>query len=274
MNSKDSLPKTEAESYYNDIDRMTSAEIIQTMNREDKQVADAVELVLDKISTLVDKSLVRLKQGGRLFYIGAGTSGRLGILDASECPPTFGVARGKVIGIIAGGDDAIRNAVEKAEDDSDQCWRDLKEYSVGKDDVVIGLAASGRTPYVIGGIEDARENGLLTGCITADKNSPLARSSEVAIAVDLGPEFISGSSRLKAGSAQKMILNMISTACMVGLGHIRGNRMVDMQLSNKKLVKRGARIIAEELELDLEKAEKLLVHYGSVRKVLINEQKN
>ena len=274
MSDKDPLPKTEAESYYNDIDRMTTADIIQAMNREDKKVAQAVELVLDKIAALVDKSLIRLKQGGRLFYIGAGTSGRLGILDASECPPTFGVAQGKVIGIIAGGDQAIRNAVEKAEDDRDQCWRDLKGYTVCNDDVVIGLAASGRTPYVVGGIEDARENGLLTGCVTADENSPLARSSEVAIAVDLGPEFISGSSRLKAGTAQKMILNMISTACMVGLGHVRGNRMVDMQLSNEKLVERGARIIAEELELDLKKAKKLLVHYGSVRKVLINEQKN
>ena len=274
MSDKDPLPKTEAESYYNDIDRMTTADIIQAMNREDKKVAQAVELVLDKIAALVDESLIRLKQGGRLFYIGAGTSGRLGILDASECPPTFGVAQGKVIGIIAGGDQAIRNAVEKAEDDRDQCWRDLKGYTVCNDDVVIGLAASGRTPYVVGGIEDARENGLLTGCVTADENSPLARSSEVTIAVDLGPEFISGSSRLKAGTAQKMILNMISTACMVGLGHVRGNRMVDMQLSNEKLVERGARIIAEELELDLKKAKKLLVHYGSVRKVLINEQKN
>ena len=274
MSDKDPLPKTEAESYYNDIDRMTTADIIQAMNREDKKVAQAVELVLDKIAALVDESLIRLKQGGRLFYIGAGTSGRLGILDASECPPTFGVAQGKVIGIIAGGDQAIRNAVEKAEDDRDQCWRDLKEHAVCKDDVVIGLAASGRTPYVVGGIEDARENGLLTGCVTADENSPLATSSEITIAVDLGPEFISGSSRLKAGTAQKMILNMISTACMVGLGHVRGNRMVDMQLSNEKLVERGTRIIAEELELDLENAKKLLVHHGSVRKVLINEQKN
>ena len=274
MSDKDPLPKTEAESYCNDIDRMKTADIIQAMNREDKKVAQAVELVLDKIAALVDKSLIRLKQGGRLFYIGAGTSGRLGILDASECPPTFGVAQGKVIGIIAGGDQAIRNAVEKAEDDRNQCWKDLKEHAVCKDDVVIGLAASGRTPYVVGGIEDARENGLLTGCVTADENSPLATSSEITIAVDLGPEFISGSSRLKAGTAQKMILNMISTACMVGLGHVRGNRMVDMQLSNEKLVERGARIIAEELELDLKKAKKLLVHYGSVRKVLINEQKN
>lgn len=274
MNNKDPLPKTEAESYYKDIDRMKTADIIHAMNREDKKVAQAVEIVIDKISSLVDESLIRLRKGGRLFYIGAGTSGRLGILDASECPPTFGVEQGKVIGIIAGGDRAIRNAVEKAEDDRDQCWKDLKEYAVGKDDVVIGLAASGRTPYVVGGVEDARENGLLTGCITADENSPLAGSSEVAIAVDLGPEFISGSSRLKAGTAQKMILNMISTACMVGLGHVRGNRMVDMQLSNEKLVERGARIIAEELDLELEKAKKLLVHHGSVRKVLINEQKN
>ena len=262
------LPKTEADSDYNDIEKMSSGEIVKAMNQEDQKVAKAVELVLDDISELVDQSVKRLKKGGRLFYVGAGTSGRLGILDASECPPTFGVEQGKVIGIIAGGDQAIRNAVEKAEDDKHQCWKDLKKFDIQTQDVVIGLAASGKTPYVVGGINDARENGLLTGCITADDNSPLAQSAEIPIAVDLGPEFISGSSRLKAGTAQKMILNMISTACMIQLGHIQGNKMIDMQLSNEKLKQRGAKIIAEEKNIDLSKASDLLEKYGSVRKAL------
>lgn len=269
--SENYLPKTEAESDHKDIEKMSSSEIVTAMNQEDKKVADAIDLVLHDISKLVDKVAVKLKDGGRLFYVGAGTSGRLGILDASECPPTFGVEPGKVIGIIAGGDKAIRDAVEKAEDDDDQCWKDLMKFSIQNNDVVIGLAASGRTPYVVGGINDAKKNGLLTGCITADGNSPLARSAEFPIAVDLGPEFISGSSRLKAGTAQKMILNMISTACMVKLGHIQGNRMIDMQLSNEKLIKRGAKIIAEEKGISLDKAKDLLKAHGSVRKTLQNE---
>ena len=265
------LPKTEADSDYNDIEKMSSGEIVESMNQEDQKVAMAVQLVLDDISTLVDQSVKRLKNGGRLFYVGAGTSGRLGILDASECPPTFGVEKGIVIGIIAGGDHAIKNAVEKAEDDTYQCWKDLNEFKIQKHDVVIGLAASGKTPYVVGGVRDAKENGLLTGCITADENSPLAQTTEIPIAVDLGPEFISGSSRLKAGSAQKMILNMISTACMIQLGHIKGNKMVDMQLSNEKLKKRGAKIIADQKNIDLSKARELLEKYGSVRKALLHD---
>lgn len=263
------LPKTETDSDYNDIENMSSFEIVNAMNQEDQKVANAVQLVLNDISKLVDQSVKRLKKGGRLFYVGAGTSGRLGILDASECPPTFGVKSGKVIGIIAGGDQAIRNAVESAEDKEDQCWKDLKKFNIQTQDVVIGLAASGKTPYVVGGIKNARENGLLTGCITADENSPLAQSAEIPIAVDLGPEFISGSSRLKAGTAQKMILNMISTATMIHMGHVRGNKMVDMQLSNEKLKQRGAKIVADEKKIDLSKAAELLEKHGSVRKAIL-----
>jgi len=262
------LPKTEAESNYSNLEKMSSHDIVKAMNQEDQKVALAVQLVQDDISKLIDQSVKKLKKGGRLFYIGAGTSGRLGILDASECPPTFGVEQGKVIGIIAGGDQAIRNAVEKAEDDERQCWQDLKEFDIQSNDVVIGLAASGKTPYVVSGIKQAKKEGLLTGCITADDNSPLAKLAETPIAVDLGPEFISGSSRLKAGTAQKMILNIISTACMIQLGHIKGNKMVDMQLSNEKLFQRGAKIIADQKNIELTKAINLLNKYGSVRKAL------
>lgn len=267
-------PKTEAESNYHALENMPTSEILLSMNKEDQKVALAVNKVLDDIQLLVDSSINRLKKGGRLFYVGAGTSGRLGILDASECPPTFGVEPGKVIGIIAGGDQAIRNAVEKAEDNPQQCWKDLKAFNIIENDVVIGLAASGKTPYVIGGIKNAKENGLLTGCITADGDSPLAKSTEIPIAVDLGPEFLTGSSRLKAGTAQKMILNMISTACMIRLGHVKGNKMIDMQLSNEKLKVRGAKIIAEEKNISFKKASKLLHELGSVRKALIYDEKD
>ena len=210
----------------------------------------------------------KLKAGGRLFYIGAGTSGRLGIVDASECPPTFGVEDGLVIGIMAGGDKAIRKAAEFAEDDLEQGWRDLTEFQISEKDVLIGLAASGRTPYVIGAIETARKNGLITGCITCNSNTKLAEVTEYPVEVVVGPEFVTGSTRMKAGTAQKLVLNMISTATMIQLGRIRGNKMVDMQLTNNKLVKRGTQMIMEELKVDQKLAQELLLKYGSVRKAL------
>jgi N-acetylmuramic acid 6-phosphate etherase len=206
--------------------------------------------------------------GGRLFYTGAGTSGRLGIVDASECPPTYGVPQGLVIGIMAGGDKAIRKAVEFAEDDAEQGWKDLLEYDISDKDVLIGIAASGRTPYVIGSIQHARANGLVTGCITCNANSRLAEVAEYPIEVVVGPEFVTGSTRMKSGTAQKLVLNMISTTAMVKLGKVRGNKMVDMQLSNEKLVDRGTKMIMHELGVDYETANKLLLTHGSVRKAV------
>jgi N-acetylmuramic acid 6-phosphate etherase len=209
-----------------------------------------------------------MKQGGRLFYIGAGTSGRLGIVDASECPPTFGVPHDWVIGLIAGGDAAIRKAVEFAEDDLEQAWKDLQAYQINEKDTVMGIAASGRTPYVIGGVLKAKEHGILTGCIVCNPNSELAQRVDIPIEVVVGAEFVTGSTRMKAGTAQKLVLNMISTTVMIQLGRIKGNKMVDMQLSNTKLIDRGVRMLMEEMQIDYEHAQKLLEKYGSVRKVL------
>ena len=238
------------------------------INKEDQSVAIAVKKVIPQVEALVNQIVPRMKKGGRLFYIGAGTSGRLGVVDASECPPTYGVPHGVVIGIIAGGDSAIRKAVEFAEDDSEQAWRDLKEYVINHKDTVIGIAASGKTPYVVGGVKAAKENGILTGCISCNPDSPLAWEAEYPVEPIVGPEFVTGSTRMKAGTAQKLVLNMISTAVMIQLGRVKGNKMVDMQLSNNKLVDRGTRMVMEILQVEKDEAEKLLKAHGSVRKVI------
>lgn len=238
------------------------------MNQEDKTVPLAVEKVIPKIEKLVERIVDKMRRGGRLFYTGAGTSGRLGIVDASECPPTYGVPHGLVVGIMAGGDRAIRKAVEFAEDDPEQGWADLQEHNICQQDVLIGIAASGRTPYVIGAIEKARSVGLVTGCITCNLNSKLAEAAEYPIEVVVGPEFVTGSTRMKSGTAQKLVLNMISTSVMVKLGKVKGNKMVDMQLSNEKLVDRGTKMIMNELGVDYEKANALLLKHGSVRKAV------
>jgi len=247
---------------------MSVRELLTNMNQEDKTVPLAVEKVIPKIEKLVERIVDKMRRGGRLFYTGAGTSGRLGIVDASECPPTYGVPHGLVVGIMAGGDRAIRKAVEFAEDDPEQGWADLQEHNICEQDVLIGIAASGRTPYVIGAIEKARSVGLVTGCITCNLNSKLAEAAEYPIEVVVGPEFVTGSTRMKSGTAQKLVLNMISTSVMVKLGKVKGNKMVDMQLSNEKLVDRGTKMIMNELGVDYEKANALLLKHGSVRKAV------
>ena len=261
-------PDTEKTSKYNDLEKMSTSTLLHNINKEDKTVPESVEKELPAIEKLVDAIVPKMEAGGRLFYIGAGTSGRLGVLDASECPPTFGVSDELVIGLIAGGDIALRNAVENAEDDTNQAWKDLQKFQVSEKDVVVGIAASGTTPYVIGGIKDARAKGIVTGCVTCSSGSPLAAASEFPIEVVTGPEFVTGSTRMKAGTAQKLVLNMISTSVMIKLGRVKGNKMVDMQLSNKKLVGRGTRMIMEELNLDEAEATRLLDKYKSVRAVL------
>ncbi len=263
-------PDTEKVSNYDHLEKMDTSDLLKNINREDKTVAGSVRKVIPEIEKLVDVIVPKIESGGRLFYIGAGTSGRLGVLDASECPPTFGVSPGIVIGLIAGGDTALRNAVENAEDDTEQAWKDLEEYDISDKDILIGIAASGTTPYVIGGIEDARKQGIITGCVTCSSGSPLAAASEYPIEVITGPEFVTGSTRMKAGTAQKMVLNMISTSVMIKLGRVKGNKMVDMQLSNSKLVGRGTRMIMEELDIDEKEASELLLKYKSVRKALLN----
>ncbi|TNE53202.1 MAG: N-acetylmuramic acid 6-phosphate etherase [Bacteroidetes bacterium] len=263
---------TEKESLYHDLEKMSSSEIIQSINQEDAKVHEAVGAILDDISQFVDEAFTRMSEGGRLFYIGAGTSGRLGILDASECPPTFGVSHNLVIGLIAGGDQAIRKAVEFAEDDRNQAWKDLEAYQIGTSDILVGIAASGTTPYVLGGIEKANQEGILTAGISCNPESPLSQLAQHNLCPVVGPEFLTGSTRMKSGTAQKMVLNMISTSLMIKLGHVQGNRMVDMQLSNDKLVDRGVRMIQEKLDLDYETAKKELLKYGSVREVLKTHQ--
>ena len=252
---------------------MSTRELLTGINREDQTVAEAVSKVIPQIEALVREIVPRMKEGGRLFYIGAGTSGRLGIVDASECPPTYGVAHGIVIGIIAGGDGAIRKAVEFAEDDPGQAWKDLQEHMINHKDTVIGIAASGNTPYVIGGVKKARENGVLTGCITCNPDTPLAWEAEFPIEPVVGPEFVTGSTRMKAGTAQKLVLNMISTSVMIQLGRVKGNKMVDMQLSNRKLIDRGTKMVMEMLQIDEKTAEELLKAHGSVRKVISHFKK-
>ena len=256
---------TEQSSLYNDLEKMSSKNLLEKINEEDQKIAKAVNLVLPEITKLVDALVERFEKGGRLFYIGAGTSGRLGILDASEIPPTFGMPHDKVIGIIAGGDGAIRKAVEFAEDNTKQAWKDLSNYAINKNDTLVGIAASGTTPYVLGGIKDAKANGVLTAGITNNPGSPLATDVDIAIAVNVGPEFVTGSTRMKSGTSQKLVLNMISTALMIKIGRVKGNKMVDMQLSNNKLVDRGARYLVDALHIPYEEAEKALKKYGSVR---------
>jgi len=259
------MSTTESSSLYDNLEQMDVQSLLQNINREDKKVAIAVEEQLPQIQALIEQIVPKMEKGGRLFYIGAGTSGRLGILDASECPPTYGVPFDWVVGIIAGGDQAIRKAVENAEDDPGQAWKDIQEFGFNPHDIVVGIAASGSTPYVIGGVKAAKEAGLLTGCITCNLNSPLAAAVEYPIQVVVGPEFVTGSTRMKAGTAQKLVLNMISTASMIKLGRIKGNKMVDMQLSNKKLVQRGTKMIMESTGLNQEEAHNLLLEHGSVR---------
>ena len=261
---------TEQSSKYEHLEKMSVIELLQNINNEDKTVPLAVERALPQIESLVEQIVAKMKLGGRLFYIGAGTSGRLGIVDASECPPTFGVPFDLVIGLIAGGDDAIRKAVEFAEDDTNQAWNDLQEWNITENDVVIGIAASGTTPYVIGGLEKCNQNNIITGCITCNEGSPLSKTAQFPIEVVVGPEFVTGSSRMKAGTAQKLVLNMISTTTMIQLGRVKGNKMVDMQLSNNKLVDRGTRMIMEELSVNYEDAKELLIKFGNVRNAINN----
>ena len=250
---------------YDRLEEMDALEIVANINNEDKKVAHAVEEVLPKVALVVEETAKRFEKGGRLFYIGAGTSGRLGILDASEIPPTFGMPYDRVIGLIAGGDSAIRKAVEFAEDDTKQAWKDLQEYNINDSDVLVGIAASGTTPYVLGGIADAKAHGILTVGITNNPGSPLALDSDIPIEINVGPEFLTGSTRMKSGTSQKLVLNMISTGLMIRIGRVKGNKMVNMQLSNTKLVDRGTRYIMEELGLSYEEAEKALKKYGSVK---------
>jgi N-acetylmuramic acid 6-phosphate etherase len=259
---------TEQSSKYDHLEKMPVAELLKNINNEDKTVPFAIEKALPQIEKLVEQVVFKLKEGGRLFYIGAGTSGRLGIVDASECPPTFGVPFDLVIGLIAGCDAAIRKAVEFAEDDKEQAWKDLSEYNINANDVVIGIAASGTTPYIIGGLEKCNQNNITTGCITCNTGSPLSSVAQYPIEVVTGPEFVTGSSLMKAGTAQKLVLNMISTATMIQLGHVKGNKMVDMQLSNHKLVDRGIRMIMDEISVSQEVATTLLNEHKNVRKAI------
>jgi len=261
---------TEQDSFYQDLEKMSVWQLLNNINKEDQTVALAVQKVIPNVEPLVEVIVEKMEKGGRLFYLGAGTSGRLGILDASECPPTFGVPDDWVIGLIAGGDQAIRTAVEHAEDDTHLAWKDLSKFNINKNDVVIGIAASGTTPYVVHGLSDAQKNGIITGCITCNLESPLASVANFPIEVIVGPEFVTGSSRMKAGTAQKMILNMISTSVMVQLGRVEGNKMVDMKLSNDKLWERGTKMIQSALDISYEDAKALLRKYGSVREAIAN----
>jgi N-acetylmuramic acid 6-phosphate etherase len=264
---------TESDSAYQCLDKMTVSELLMGINHEDAKVAAAIQTTIPQIEVLVDKILERMPEGGRVFYIGAGTSGRLGVLDASEIPPTFGVSPGIIIGLIAGGDTALRSAVEAAEDNTTKAWSDLEAYHINQNDTLIGIAASGTTPYVIGGINTARKKGLLTGCITCNPTSPLAKAAEYPIEVVVGPEFVTGSTRMKAGTAQKLVLNMLSTTLMIKMGRIKGNKMVNMQLTNNKLVERGTRMLVDELGIPAAEAKELLLKHGSVKKVLDTVQR-
>ena len=261
---------TEQDSKYNHLEKMSISELLSNINNEDKTVPLAVEKSLPQIEKLTQQIVEKLKIGGRLFYIGAGTSGRLGILDASECPPTFGVPHELVVGLIAGGDVAIRKAVENAEDSTKQGWLDLQNNQITSNDVVVGIAASGTTPYVITALKECNKNNIITGCITCNQDSPLGKTAQYPIEVVVGPEFVTGSSRMKAGTAQKLVLNMLSTATMIQLGKIKGNKMVDMQLSNDKLVIRGEKMLVSELNIDQKTASKLLKKYGNVREAIKN----
>ena len=267
-NIKQNLSITESSSNFENLDKMTVKELLTNINQEDSKVHFAVREAIPQIEKLINKIVAKMKKGGRIFYLGAGTSGRLGVLDASEVPPTFGVPDTMVLGLIAGGEVALRKAVESAEDDPNKAWKELEIFNINTKDIVIGIAASGTTPYVIGGINKARENGLLTGCITCNPVSKLVEATEIPIVVVVGPEFVTGSTRLKAGTAQKMVLNMITTTVMIKLGRVKGNKMVNMQLTNKKLIERGTRMIVEELNIQREAARILLMQHGSVKKAL------
>lgn len=259
---------TETPSLYTDLEQMDTRTLLENMNREDQKVALAVGLAIPRITKLVDALEQRFYTGGRLFYIGAGTSGRLGILDASEIPPTYGLPNTRVIGLIAGGDRAIRTSVEQAEDNTQQAWKDLLEHDITDQDTVVGIAASGTTPYVLGGVADARAYGILTAGITNNPGSPLAKAVDIPIEVEVGPEFVTGSTRMKSGTSQKLVLNMISTALMIRIGRVKGNKMVNMQLSNDKLVDRGTRYLMDGLQLDYQEARQALLQYGSVKSAL------
>ena len=259
---------SEKSSLYNNLEKKSVREILENINAEDHKIADAVNAVLPAIEELVSKILPRMERGGRLFYMGAGTSGRLGVLDASEIPPTFGMPNTVIIGLIAGGDTALRNPVENAEDSEEKGWQELLDRNINPSDSVIGIAASGTTPYVIGALKHARENGILTGCITSNPGAPITEACEVPIVTVVGPEYVTGSSRMKSGTAQKMVLNMISTSLMIKIGRVKGNKMVNMQLTNKKLVDRGTRMLVELLGLDYGHAQHLLLLHGSVKKAV------
>jgi N-acetylmuramic acid 6-phosphate etherase len=259
---------TELPSNYRHLEQMSVSELLYNMNKEDQTVPQAVARSIPQMEPLIAAIVDKMKNGGRLFYIGAGTSGRLGVLDASEIPPTFGVGEEMIMGLIAGGDYAIRHAVEDAEDNTRQAWKDLAVFNIDQQDVVIGIAASGTTPYVIGGLEDCRANGLVTGCITCNPNSPLAAAADFPVEIVTGPEFVTGSTRMKAGTAQKLALNMISTSVMIQMGRVLDNKMVDMQLTNDKLVDRGVKMLVSNLDIHYDEAKKWLLKYGSVRKAM------
>ncbi len=264
---------TEKESHYDHLEKMSAFELLHHINEEDKKVPYAIEKILHRIETVVILITQKLKEGGRLFYLGAGTSGRLGVVDASELPPTYGIEHGRIIALIAGGDSAIRKAVEFAEDDPEKGWKELQEHGVSKKDVVIGIAASGTTPYVVGAVKKCIEHDILAIGISCNEDSPLSKAVHYPIEVLVGPEFVTGSTRMKAGTAQKLVLNMISTAVMIQLGRVKGNKMIDMQLTNSKLVTRGTKMLMSELNITLEEANQLLNEYGNVRKVLDAKKK-
>ena len=264
---------TEQASKYDNLEKMSVNEILTNINNEDATIHEAVNKVIPQIEEFVEKLIPRMKRGGRLFYLGAGTSGRLGIIDASEIPPTYGIPHGVVVGLIAGGDSAIRKAVESAEDDYNKSWAELKQLDINENDSVVGIAASGTTPYVVGGLEYAGKNNILTAAITCNPDEAVSKVAEIAIVPVVGPEFVTGSTRMKAGTAQKLVLNMITTSLMIKLGRVKGNKMVDMQLTNAKLVIRGTKMIAEELNIETDAAERLLLLHGSVRKAVDNYNK-
>lgn len=257
---------SEQPSLYNDLEKKTVHELLTEINQEDHKVADAVQKAIPQIEKLVTGIVERMKRGGRIFYMGAGTSGRLGVLDASEIPPTFGMDPGWIIGLIAGGDYALRNAVENAEDDDTQGWKDLQEHNITPNDTVIGIAASGTTPYVVGALRDSRAYGCLTAAITSNPDAPVSHEAHIPIEMIVGPEYVTGSSRMKSGTGQKLICNMISTSVMIQMGRVKGNKMVNMQLTNQKLVDRGTRMVVDELGLTYDEAKRLLLLHGSVKK--------
>ncbi|MEN8121883.1 MAG: N-acetylmuramic acid 6-phosphate etherase [Bacteroidota bacterium] len=271
MESKNNV--TEATSRFDNLEEMQVKDLLKNINAEDSTIHCAVKKTIPVIEKFVKKLVKRMKKGGRLFYLGAGTSGRLGILDASEIPPTYGMPYNKVIGLIAGGDSAIRKAVESAEDDFEKAWEEMEEFDINENDTVVGIAASGKTPYVIGGVRTAKSKGILTACVTCNQDSPLSKEVDFPIEAIVGPEFVTGSTRMKAGTAQKLVLNMITTTTMIKLGRVKGNKMVDMQLTNKKLVKRGTKMIQEELNISEKEAKDLLITHGSVRNAVLAYKK-